>query len=263
LGDELGLAIEQHQFVLHYQTQLDLRSGQIAAVEALVRWHHPRLGLLGPAKFLPLAEQAELMPALTALLLDDALAQGSKWAQAQPTLTVSVNISATNLLNEGFTDLVRDLLSRHRFPPSRLTLEITETSVIDNFDQAKLVIDELASVGVIVSVDDYGAGFTALSYLTSLAVRELKLDMRLITNLASAPRERDRELVRSTIELGHALGLRVVAEGIEDEATLDLLRQLQCDFAQGYFISRPVPADQVLFAVGVQELAPSLAPAPL
>lgn len=263
LGDELGLAIEQHQFVLHYQTQLDLRSGQIAAVEALVRWHHPRLGLLGPAKFLPLAEQAELMPALTALLLDDALAQGSKWAQAQPTLTVSVNISATNLLNEGFTDLVRDLLSRHRFPPSRLTLEITETSVIDNFDQAKLVIDELASVGVIVSVDDYGAGFTALSYLTSLAVRELKLDMRLITNLASAPRERDRELVRSTIELGHTLGLRVVAEGIEDEATLDLLRQLQCDFAQGYFISRPVPADQVLFAVGVQELAPSLAPAPL
>lgn len=262
LGNELGLAIEQRQFVLYYQTQLDLRTAQIAAVEALVRWQHPRLGLLGPGKFLPLAEQAELMPALTALLLDDALAQGSKWAEARPSLTVSVNISATNLLDHGFADLVRDLLSRHRFPPSRLTLEITETSVIDNFEQAKLVIEELSSVGVIVSVDDYGAGFTALSYLSSLAVRELKLDMRLITNLASAARERDRELVRSTIELGHALGLRVVAEGIEDEATLDLLRQLQCDLAQGYFISRPVPADKAFPALNVQELTPSLVPAP-
>jgi EAL domain-containing protein (putative c-di-GMP-specific phosphodiesterase class I) len=262
LGNELGLAIEQRQFVLYYQTQLDLRTGQIAAVEALVRWQHPRLGLLGPAKFLPLAEQAELMPALTALLLDDALAQGSKWAEARPALTVSVNISATNLLDPGFTDLVRELLSRHHFPPSRLTLEITETSVIENFDQAKLVIEELSSVGAIVSVDDYGAGFTALSYLSSLAVRELKLDMRLITNLASAARERDRELVRSTIELGHALGLRVVAEGIEDGATLDLLRQLQCDLAQGYFISRPVPADKAFPPLDVQELTPSLAPAP-
>src|SRR5579863_453917 len=261
LGNELGLAIEQRQFVLYYQTQLDLRSGQIAAVEALVRWQHPRLGIIAPAKFLPLAEQAELMPALTALLLDNALAQGSKWAEARPTLTVSVNISATNLLDHGFTDLVRDLLSRHRFPPSRLALEITETSVIENFEQAKLVIAELANIGIIVSVDDYGAGFTAISYLSSLAVRELKLDMRLITGLASASRERDRELVRSTIELGHALGLRVVAEGIEDEATLDLLRQLKCDFAQGYFISRPVPAEEVLFGVDVQELAPSLQPA--
>jgi diguanylate cyclase (GGDEF)-like protein len=262
LGNELGLAIEQRQFVLYYQTQLDLRTGQIVAVEALVRWQHPRLGLLGPGKFLPLAEQAELMPGLTALLLDEALAQGSKWAQARPSLAVSVNISATNLLDHGFADLVRDLLSRHRFPPSRLTLEITETSVIDNFEQAKVVIEELASIGLIVSVDDYGAGFTALSYLSSLAVRELKLDMRLVTNLASAARERDRELVRSTIELGHALGLRVVAEGIEDEATLDLLRQLQCDLAQGYFISRPVPADKVFSGPGVKELAPSLQPAP-
>jgi EAL domain-containing protein (putative c-di-GMP-specific phosphodiesterase class I) len=226
-----------------------------------VRWQHPRLGIIAPAKFLPLAEQAELMPALTALLLDNALAQGSKWAEARPSLTVSVNISATNLLDHGFTDLVRSLLSRHRFPPSRLALEITETSVIENFEQAKLVIGELASIGVIVSVDDYGAGFTAISYLSSLAVRELKLDMRLITGLASASRERDRELVRSTIELGHALGLRVVAEGIEDEATLDLLRQLKCDFAQGYFISRPVPADEVLFSLDVHELAPSLLPA--
>ncbi len=146
LGNELGLAIEQRQFVLYYQTQLDLRSGQIVAVEALVRWHHPRLGMLAPAKFLPLAEQAELMPTLTALLLDEALAQGSKWAEARPSLTVSVNISATNLLDHGFTDLVRSILSRYRFPPSRLALEITETSVIDNFEQAKLVIEELASI---------------------------------------------------------------------------------------------------------------------
>lgn len=259
LGNELGLAIGQRQFVLHYQPQVDLRSGQVTAVEALVRWQHPRLGLLAPAKFLPLAEQAQLMPALTAMLLDEALAQVSSWRTAQP-LTVSVNISATDLLHEGFTDLVRRLLNRHEFPAPSLVLEITETSVIDNFERAKLVVEELASLGVVVSIDDFGAGFTALSYLSGLAVRELKLDLRLITGLANPSRSRDQELVRSTIELGHALGLHVVAEGIEDGATLDLLGKLQCDFAQGYFISRPMPADRVLAYLTEQGAASPLIP---
>ena len=247
LGDELRVAIEQRQLVLHYQPQVSPRTGEMLAVEALVRWQHPKLGLLEPSRFLPLAEQAGLMPSLTAMLIDDALAQSARWRDAGDDICVSVNISANNLLDGGFTNLVKRLTERHRCPAGSLVLEITETSIIEHFEQSKLVIEELADVGVVLSIDDFGAGATSLSYLSSLAVGELKLDRMLITDLAASSRGRDRELVRSTIQLGHALGLRVVAEGIEDEATLDLLRDLKCDLAQGYFIGRPIPADKLAF----------------
>jgi EAL domain-containing protein (putative c-di-GMP-specific phosphodiesterase class I) len=163
-----------------------------------------------------------------------------------------VNISPTNLLDDGFTDLVKRLLERHDLPASSLALEITESSVIANFERSKSVIEELANLGVVLSIDDFGAGFTSLSYLSSLEVGELKLDRKLIADLSSPSRGRDRELVRSTVELGHGLGLRVVAEGVEDEATLDFLRELRCDFAQGYFISRPMLADKIDFSVVVK-----------
>jgi EAL domain-containing protein (putative c-di-GMP-specific phosphodiesterase class I) len=225
LGEELRTAIQHHQFVLHYQPQLSLNTGRISAVEALVRWQHPKLGMLVPSRFISLAEHD---------------------------LSVSVNISPTNLLDDGFTDLVVRLLARHDFPSRSLVLEITESSVIANFERSKSVIEELANLGVVLSIDDFGAGFTSLSYLSSLEVGELKLDCKMITDLSSQSRGRDRELVRSTIELGHGLGLRVVAEGVEDEATLDLLRELRCDLAQGYFISRPVLAEKIDFGLVVK-----------
>jgi EAL domain-containing protein (putative c-di-GMP-specific phosphodiesterase class I) len=252
LGDELRVAIERRQFVLHYQTQLNLRTGVISAVEALVRWEHPTLGLLAPSRFLHLAEQAGLMPSLTAMLIDDALAQAAEWRKGGHDLTVSVNVSATNLADDGFVDVVQALLAKHQFPTTSLNLEITETSVIANFEKSRLVIADLANLGITLSVDDFGAGFTSLSYFSSLAVGELKLDCKLVTNLADESRERDRELVRSMIELGHGLGLRVVAEGVEDLATLELLRQLGCDFAQGYFVGRPKPADSLDFPLELQ-----------
>jgi diguanylate cyclase (GGDEF)-like protein len=252
LGDELRIAIEQHQLVLHYQPQLNLNTGTISAVEALVRWEHPKLGMLVPSRFISLAEDAGLMPSLTALLIDDALAQGARWAKAGHHPTISVNISPTNLLDDGFTALVRGLLERHDFPSPSLALEITEGSVIANFERSKSVIEELATLGVVLSIDDFGAGSTSLSYLSSLALGELKLDRTLIADLSSSSRGRDRELVRTTIELGHGLGLRVVAEGVEDEATLDLLRQLRCDLAQGYFISRPMAAEKIDFSLVVK-----------
>ena len=244
---------------LHYQPQLDLHSGEISAVEALLRWPHARLGFVPPLKFLPLAEEARLMPSLTTWVLDHALAQCASWRATGQCVTVSVNASPTNLLDPGFTDLVWDLLNRHGLPAQALVLEVTETSIIANLEGTKRVIEELRDLGVVVSIDDFGAGFTSLAYLSDLAVGELKLDGIFVTDLAAGNRERDLELVRATIELGHAMGLRVVAECIEDKQTLDLLADLGCDLGQGYFISRPMPADRLSFRSELLSSAPAAA----
>ena len=220
LLEELRTAIADGQLVLHYQPQLDLRSGAIVAVEALLRWAHPELGLLPPLEFLPFAEDAGLMRPITRFVLREAIAQCAQWRQAGKLLTVSVNISATNLGDPHLKYLVRELLEIHGVPPQALVLEVTETSVIADFDVAARVIQELRDLGIVVSVDDFGAGFTSLAHLSSLAVKELKLDRIFISRLTDEDGERDLNLVRATIELGHAMGLRIVAEGIEDLATL-------------------------------------------
>ena len=250
LLDELRAAIDEHQLVLHYQPQLNLRTGAIVAVEGLLRWAHPRLGLVPPLEFLPFAEEAGLMGSITTLVLTDAVAQCAAWRSEGKQLTVSVNISATNLLDPRFTDLVRDLLDSHDLPAQALVLEITETSVISDFDRSQRVIQELWDLGIVVSIDDFGAGFTSLAHLSSLAVKELKLDRTFLTGLTETNSSRDLDLVRATIELGHALGLRIVAEGIEDDATLQLLTDLGCDLAQGYLISVPKPPSHLAFIGG-------------
>ncbi len=245
LVEELRAAVDDGAFVLHYQPQLDLRTGEISAVEALVRWPHARLGLVPPLDFLPLAEEAGLMQPLTALIFEGALSQCARWRAHGSSLTVAVNVSTTNLADPGFVDSVRDALARHHLPASALIIEITETTIISDFGRCKLVIAQLRGLGVGVSIDDFGAGFTSLAYLGSLAVSELKLDRRFITDLAVNDGQRDLALVRATVELGHALGLRVVAEGIEDAVTLERLTSVGCDLAQGYFICRPMPATEV------------------
>jgi diguanylate cyclase len=247
LLDELRTAIDERQLVLHYQPQLDLRTGRIVAVESLLRWAHPRLGIVPPLEFLPLAEEAGLMGAITALVLTGALAQCSAWRNAGNPLSVSVNISPANLLDPRFTDLARDLLESHQVPAEALVLEITETTVISHFDRSRTVIQELWDQGIVVSIDDFGAGFTSLAHLSSLAVKELKLDRIFIAALTGDDSGRALDLVRATINLGHALGLRIVAEGIEDRATLELLSDLGCDLGQGNFISRPMPAHRLTF----------------
>jgi diguanylate cyclase (GGDEF)-like protein len=245
LVEELRTAIEQGQFLLHYQPQVDLQSGEVRAVEALLRWPHPTRGLVPPLDFLPLAEEAGLMPSLTFWVLGRALEQCAAWHAAGARLSVSVNVSATNLLDPGFIDQIRDLLAFHELPPSALILEITETTVLSDFERCRLVISRLRDLGLDVSIDDFGAGFTSLAYLGSLSVRELKLDRTFISQLTAEQEGTDVALVRATIALGHALGLRVVAEGIEDAATLDLLARAGCDLAQGYFISKPMPAQRL------------------
>ncbi len=243
LLDELRTAIDERQLDLHYQPQLDLQTGKIVAVESLLRWAHPRLGIVSPLEFLPLAEEAGLMGSITTFVLTDALAQCAAWRRAGNHLSVSVNISPVNLLDPHFTTLVRDLLESHQVPAEALVLEITETTAIMHFDRSQSVIQELRDLGVVVSIDDFGAGFTSLAHLSKLAVKELKLDRVFIAALSGDHRGRALDLVRATIELGHALGLRIVAEGIEDSATLGLLSELGCDLGQGYYISTPKPAN--------------------
>jgi EAL domain-containing protein (putative c-di-GMP-specific phosphodiesterase class I) len=184
---------------------------------------------------------------LTTWVLNEALAQCAAWRVEDRVLAVSVNVATTDLLQSGFLDLVEELLECHGLPADSLVIEITETTIITDFVRSQAVIQVLRDMGIIVSIDDFGAGFTSLAYLSSLAVGELKLDRTFITALGADGKGRDLELVRATINLGHDMGLRVVAEGIEDVETLDLLGELGCDLAQGYYISRPTPANRLAF----------------
>jgi diguanylate cyclase (GGDEF)-like protein len=253
-ADDLSGALDSDQLVLHYQPQLHLRSNRIATVEALVRWRHPEYGLILPLNFLPLAEEAGLMGKLTRWVLTHALAQCAAWHATGRPLRVSVNVSVSDLLDPDFPVMVASVLDRMRLPADALMIEITETSIIDEFERIQRAVAGLAEIGVDVSIDDFGAGFTSLAYLNDLAVEEMKLDRRFIAPLAGGVTSRNSELVRATIELGHALGLQVVAEGIEDDGALELLRDLGCDLAQGYGIGRPVPAGELSF-----DAAPALA----
>ena len=191
---------------------------------------------------------------LTELVLDMAIAQCARWHAAGSEVSVSVNLSSTSLHNPKLAEVVRQTLARHQLPASALVLEVTETTAITDFECSQQTIRRLRDLGLVVSVDDFGAGFTSLAYLSSLAVDELKLDRSFIHGLTSASNARNQALVRSTIDLAHALGLRVVAEGIEDEACFELLDALGSDLAQGYLISRPRPADEIDLTTGPVQL---------
>jgi EAL domain-containing protein (putative c-di-GMP-specific phosphodiesterase class I) len=184
---------------------------------------------------------------LTKWVLNEAFAQCSAWRNSQRCLAVSVNVATTDLLEDGFIEHVKALLSQYSLPGDAVVIEITETTIITDFLRSQSVILQLRDLGIVVSIDDFGAGFTSLAYLSSLAVGELKLDRAFITALSAEGNGREMELVRATINLGHDMGLRVVAEGIEDVETLDLLSDLGCDLAQGYYISRPTPASRLSF----------------
>ena len=247
LIDSLREAVADGQLTLHYQPQLDLRTGEIVAVEALIRWPHPTLGLIPPMKFLPLAEKAGLMWTLTTWVMKEAISQCAQWHAEAREVAVSINVATTELLQIGFVDQVEKLLKFYGLPSKSLVVEITETTIVSDFERSQEVIGQLRDIGVLVSIDDFGAGFTSLTYLQNLEVGELKLDRTFISSLANSNNERNLEIVRATINLGHEMGLRVVAEGIEDVGTLEILGRLGCDLAQGYFISRPTPPAKISF----------------
>lgn len=244
LAQDLRADVTTAAMVLHYQPKLDLRTDAVSAVEALVRWQHPTRGLLYPDAFLPLVEETGLMPDLTRNVLTQAMDQCAAWRSADLRIAVAVNVTAIDLELPGFVDLVVDVLRDRALPANALTLEITETTAMENSERAHRTVRELHRLGIRVSIDDYGTDHSTLSHLHRLLVAgELKLDRRFVTHLETE--ERSSVIVRSSIQLAHALGMAVVAEGVENAQALDMLREWGCDTAQGYFISRPQPAEDV------------------
>ena len=243
LVSELRRAIEERELVLYYQPKAALASGAVESVEALLRWNHPTRGLVGPDEFIPLAQQTGLIKPLTLYVLDEALRQCRAWQRAGMTLGVAVNLSVRNLLDAEFPDQVRRLLEKRRVDPSLLELEITESTMLSDPVRTKRVLDKLAAMGIALSIDDFGTGYSSLSYLSQLPVNEIKIDRSFVMNMADS--DNDAVIVRSTIDLARNLGLQVVAEGVETEQAWDHLSELGCTLAQGYYLSRPVPAAEL------------------
>jgi len=237
---ELRRAIEDDELTLHYQPKAALRTGVVKGVEALLRWQHPKHGLLSPDEFVPLAEHTDLIRGLTQWVLRHALQQCAAWQHAGLELTVAVNVSVRNLLDPDLSDEIARLLDRTGVPASMLVLEITESSVMSDPARTIGVLQRLAGMGIGVSVDDFGTGYSSLSYLSRLPVDEIKIDKSFVQGML---RDRnDSVIVETIVDLGASLGLRVVAEGVEDAATWDRLADLGCAMAQGYHLSRPIAA---------------------
>jgi diguanylate cyclase (GGDEF)-like protein/PAS domain S-box-containing protein len=238
---ELRTAIACGGLQLHYQPQVNLRRGTAHAVEGLLRWEHPTLGKVSPAEFVSIAESTDLIRPLTEFTFHEALAQVARWHRAGLELRVAVNLSARMLHDPDLARRLANLLSASSVPPSFLEVEITESAVMLDPARAVRVVREIRDLGVLVAVDDYGTGFSALSYLRDLPAHVLKLDKSFVEGMRT--RRGDRVIVESTVRMAHALDLCVVAEGVESEADARLLAELSCDFAQGYHYSPPLPAD--------------------
>ncbi len=243
LVSELRRAIDRRELELYYQPKAQLASGTVESVEALLRWNHPTRGLVGPDEFIPLAQQTGLIKPLTLYVLDEALRQCRAWQRAGMTLCVAVNLSVRNLLDADFPDQVKDLLKKWRVEPALLELEITESTMLSDPVRTKRVLDKLSAMGVALSIDDFGTGYSSLAYLSQLPVNEIKIDRSFVMNMADS--DNDAVIVRSTIDLARNLGLHVVAEGVETEQAWDRLSELGCTLAQGYYLSRPVPAAEL------------------
>ncbi|MGI8707596.1 MAG: putative bifunctional diguanylate cyclase/phosphodiesterase [Actinomycetota bacterium] len=238
LVGELRQAIDNDGLELHYQPKIGLDTGRVVGVEALVRWQHPERGIVGPDEFIGLAEHTGLIKSLTARVLDMALRQQRAWIDAGLQVSVSVNPSVRNLMDSRLPEQVAQL-AKWRVPASQLTLEITESSIMADPVRTKQILDSISNQGVSLSVDDFGIGHSSLSYLKQLPVSEIKIDRSFVMDMQN--NGNDAVIVRSTVDLGRNLGMRIVAEGVEDAPIYGTLSDLGCDVAQGYFISRPLP----------------------
>jgi diguanylate cyclase (GGDEF)-like protein len=236
---DLRKAVDSEDIVLHFQPVIRLSDGALVGAEALIRWHHPVLGMVPPMEFIPLAETTNLIVPLTHRVMRLALAQVRAWLDSGLRVPVAVNISARSVTESDLTGLVQETLEDFGLPPSLLRLEITETTLVSDPSRAMRVLQSVHDLGVGVSLDDFGTGYSSLSYLKHLPVDELKIDRSFVSGLAAGAE--DAVLVRATIELGHNLGMSVVAEGVENAETATALRDLGCDRAQGYHFARPLP----------------------
>lgn len=249
LMGELRHAIEHDQLLLHYQPKISLQTHRIIDVEALVRWQHPKHGMMPPGQFIAPADQTGLIKPLTLWVLNSALNQCRAWLNAGMEIPVSINLSARNLRDPEFPDQVNGVLETSGIPPDRLELEITESAIVMDPPRAMEILERLSGMGVRLSLDDFGTGYSSLGYLKKLPVDEIKIDRSFVTDMTQD--EKDAMIVRSTIDLGHNLGCKVVAEGVENRETWNRLAALGCDSAQGYYISRPLPADEFSHWFGI------------
>lgn len=243
MTQQLRDAVENREFVLYYQPKLTISSNTVSAVEALVRWKKPDEGLVFPDTFLPIAENAGIMRLITETVLEAGIAQAAQWRADGLPLVVALNLSMTDLHDLGLPTTVKRLLAKHELPASTIQFEVTETVVMTDPARARVVIDELHQLGIGISVDDFGKANSSLFQLRELSAQQIKLDRELVTGLNDD--EELRAIVASTTQLAHSLGIQMVAEGVETESDLQALRELGCDLAQGYYIRRPGPADEI------------------
>lgn len=246
LSSDLRHALERNEFVLYYQPQIDIRSGSIIGVEALIRWHHPEQGMIFPDQFIPFAESTGLIGPITEWVMRTAITQCKTWQTAGTELRIALNATARSFQDPLLVDKLESLLSggEIRLAPERIEIEITENILMAEIEHGAKAIGRLRDLGVSVAIDDFGTGYSSLAYLKKLPIHSIKIDKSFVLNMAED--DNDAVIVRSTIDLAHNLGFLVMAEGVETSDALDLLAVLGCDHAQGYHISRPLPADELI-----------------
>ena len=253
LESELRRALLHNEFTLHYQPEVSFRTGHVLSVEALVRWQHPRRGLLGPGGFVPVAEEIGLIGELGTWVLREACRQAARWSDgAAARATVRVNLSAVQLADPEVVTVVRDVLTVSGCPPERLCLEVTETMLLARPDEARARLADLRAIGVRIAIDDFGTGYSSLAYLKDLPVQLLKVDKSFVDGVVDG--ERDRAVVAAVVHLGLALGMEVTAEGVEHPEQVFTLQRLGVERGQGFLFARAVPADQVELLFGVDLL---------
>ncbi|WP_435019632.1 putative bifunctional diguanylate cyclase/phosphodiesterase [Tundrisphaera sp. TA3] len=238
LGTDLRDAVGTDQFVLHYQPKIDLLTGRPCGAEALMRWQHPRLGLIAPGQFIPMAEQMGYIAKLDLWAIVAVLKDAGDLGWAGEACKIAVNLSASSLQDARIVDRIIEIVETAGQPPERLQIEVTESAMMTNPGQARASLYRLHEMGMTVAIDDFGTGYSSLAYLKNLPVDEVKIDQSFVREMASL--DSDACIVRAVVDLGHNLGLRVTAEGVEDAATLAILSELGCDFVQGYHLGRPV-----------------------
>lgn len=253
---DLRKAAQNGELMLHYQPKLDIRQGYVRQAEALLRWAHPQFGSVSPAEFIVLAERTGSIYLLTNWVIEEAMRQLAEWRKRGLVLQVSVNISADDLLGDDLVGYVVKLLKQYAVPAEQLLFEITESAVMSEPEKALIVLHRLRDCGISLSIDDFGTGYSSLAHLKRLPVQELKIDQSFVRNLDET--SEDAVIVRSTIEMSHNLGLKVVAEGVEYQHSLDLLRRWHCDTVQGYLISRPLTASAFEAWIATYQASPGL-----
>jgi len=241
---ELRKAISEKQLMLHYQPQVCVQTGELKGVEALVRWQHPEKGMVFPDQFIALAERNNLISDLTACVIGMSIEQSRKWHDSGLVTKISVNISSDNITSLSLPEQLADLLKNNRLDPTMLTLEVTESALMGELVTSLDILTRLRMKGFGLSIDDFGTGYSSLSQLHKIPFTELKIDRDFIMSMTQD--DESRAIVKTCILLGHELNMEVVAEGVETEEILAALKEFGCDVAQGYYISRPIPADELL-----------------